>query len=121
MKKAILGLFVFAFSSLSMANETIITCKGMNTGGALVKQLIVEKETSGLVVKAESYAGEGLNEVNILKSISTPTATKLILETNVGAKTSLVMSGKQAVMLYEAETIDDLDENGASIEFLTCK
>lgn len=99
----------------------ILTCKTTGAGGSLIKQIVVERGAKGLVIKAESYAGDGLNEVKILKSISTPVSSKYVLKANTGLKTSLVMFKKQAVMLYEAESAADLDENGASVEFLSCK
>jgi hypothetical protein len=118
--KKIIMLALLSISTLTMA-ETILSCKTTGAGGALIKQIIVEKGTSGLKVSAESYAGGGLSEVKILKSLSTPVSTKLILDANLGAKTSFVMYKKNAVMLYEAETASDLDENGANVEFLSCK
>jgi hypothetical protein len=120
MKKLILGILAAVGSSSAFASP-ILTCKTTGAGGALIKQIILEKGAGGLMVKAESYAGEGLQEVKILKSISTPVSSKYVLKTNTGAKTSLVMYEKQAVMLYEAETASEFDENGASVEFLSCK
>ncbi len=120
MEKVILGLALVIGTSTSFA-APILTCKTTGAGGALIKKIVVEKVVNGLAVKSESYMGGGLSEVKILSSISTPVSTKLVLEANTGAKTSLVIFKKQAVMLYEAETAADLDENGASVEFLICK
>lgn len=120
MRSLIFGMAVLVGTSTAMATP-ILTCKSTGAGGALIKRIVVEREGKELVVKAESYEGGGLAPVKILKSISTPVSSKLVLEANTGAKTSLVMFKKRAVMLYEAETAADLDENGASVEFLSCK
>lgn len=119
MKKLILGLSVWLTSSITLANP-ILTCKGSDVGGALVKQLIVERGAQGLEVKILPYIG-GWKEVRILKSISTPVSSKLMLSTNTGFKTSLVIYKKQAVMLYELESKVQREDSGALVEFLSCQ
>ena len=120
MNKVIFGLITLLVSTITLAKPVLI-CNTTNAGGALIKQIIIEQRDKGLSVKAESYSGGGLVEIKILKSISTPVSTKHVLDSNTGAKTSLVIYKKQAVMLYEAASADDFTDNGANVEFLSCK
>lgn len=110
-----------ALSAQSTFASTVLSCNSSGAGGALVKQLILSRGANSTTLKMESYAGEGLNEVKVIKTVSTPVSTKFVLEANTGAKTSLVVFKKQAVLLYEAERAADLTEDGASVEFLICK
>ncbi|MBK7892721.1 MAG: hypothetical protein IPJ84_18300 [Bdellovibrionales bacterium] len=121
MKSIIAATALLACSTAATA-APVLSCESSGAGGALVKNLTVERGgAQGYIVKVESYMGGGLKDVPVLSVASTPVSTKLFLNANTGAKTSLVMHDKQAVMLYEAESANDLDETGASVEFLNCK
>lgn len=121
MKSIIAATALLACSTAATA-APILTCESSGAGGSLVKNLTVESGgAQGYTVKIESYAGGGLQDVEVVATTSTPVSTKLFLNVNVGAKTSLVMHDKQAVMLYEAESANNLNEVGAVVEFLNCK
>ncbi len=119
-------LLLLAISTLgtaaSAAGSPILSCKTAGAGGSLVKSLTVEQGPAGVEIQAETYDGGGFSKIKILDTIPGPTSTKYVLDANTGSKTSLVMYGKQAVIVYEAEVAGDPDDNeGAAVEFLICK
>ncbi len=103
----------------------ILTCSGFDDGGSTIRQLIYNKKTKELQIDSVFYK-PGLMPVKIIKSISTPTSTKLVLEGNSGGQVSLNVKGNKAVILYEVNKVADFKSalkttGAATVELLDCK
>lgn len=113
----VLGTLIAA----SAFGATTLTCKTSGAGGSIYKQLVLEREPTGYILKTETYRGGGLAPQKILSSISTPVSTKFTLTNDPEEKISLVVYKNQAVILYEAGPQGEQNDMGSVVEFLTCR
>ena len=104
----------------------ILTCSGFEDEGSTIRQLIYNKKTNELQIDSVFYK-PGLMPVKIVKSISTPSSTKQVLEGNSDSQMSLIVKGDKAVILYEVVTEEafrdslEASAGAATVELLDCK
>ena len=105
----------------------ILTCSGSEDEGSTVRQLIYNKKTNELQIDSIFYK-PGLMPVKIVKSISTPSSTKQVLEGSpFDGQMSLIVKGDKAVILYEVLTEEAFKDSletstgAATVELLDCK